>query len=303
MKPLVLAILTTGLVVLFSVRGAYGQTLELGVGLGLSSYNGDILPETLAFPRTSGIAGQIQLSLHLNERLRAQLFYNRGRLAGSDADFDRNGRNLSFTTNIDEIGLRGFFHFIPFDPYGENGSRFTVYAGTGVSVFHFNPFTTNLQGQKVFLQEVGTAGQYLPNEQDAPRPYSLYQPGIPVTAGVSFAITPRIVLGIEADYRVLFTDYIDDIGHDLYPDFDNLLLSSDQAALLTNRGWETIYDATLGVNPLDVARSEFQMNNLSSTFRSSGTNNDVFGFILFKISYMLDEISFGGKSRFGCYSF
>jgi len=292
-----------GVFILFMSQPLSGQTLELGVGMGLSAYNGDMLPETLKFPKTSGFAGQIQLSLHLNERLRAQVFYIRGRLTGSDADFDRDDRNLSFTTNIDEVGLRGFINLIPFDPYNESGRPYTAYIGAGVSVYHFNPFTTNLQGQKVFLQKLGTAGQYLPDEQNPLRPYSLYQPGIPLTAGLSYAVTPRIILGLEADYRILFTDYIDDIGPDLYPDFDNLLLTNEQAALLTNRGWEIVYDPDQGRNPIDVAKTYFQNRNLSSTLRSTGTSKDVFGFILFKISFMLDEISFGRKSKFGCYSF
>ena len=295
--------IVVGIFVLLSALRLPAQTLELGVGLGLSSYNGDILAETLSFPKTSGFAGQIQLSLHINERFRAQVFYIRGRLTGSDIDFGRDERNLSFTTNIDEVGLRGFFNLIPFDPYGESGRTFTAYVGTGVTAYHFNPFTTNLQGQKVFLQKLGTAGQYLPDEQNTPRPYSLYQPGIPLTAGLSWAITPRVIVGVEADYRVLFTDYIDDIGQDRYPDFDNLLLSSDQAALLTNRGWEIVYDADLGVNPIDVAKAFYQDKNLSSGFRSVGKSKDVFGFILVKVSFMLDEISFNKKSKFGCYSF
>ncbi len=296
-------ILTTAFLFLFSARCLTAQTLELGIGLGLSSYNGDILPETFAFPKTSGFAGQVQLSLHFNESLRGQVFYIRGRLTGSDSDFDRDTRNLSFTTNINEVGLRAFYNFIPFDPYGMEGRTFTVYAGAGVSVFHFNPYTTNLQGQKIFLQEIGTAGQYLPDEENGPAPYNLVQPGIPLTAGISFAITPQIVIGLEADYRILFTDYIDDIANDRFPDFDNLLLSSDEAALLTNRGWENKYDPALGLNPIDVARMDYQSSNLGSQFRSIGTSNDVFGFILFKVSYMLDGFSFGGKSGFGCPTF
>lgn len=295
--------IVVGVFALFLVQRLPAQTLELGVGLGLSSYNGDILPETLSFPKTSGFAGQVQLSLHINERFRAQVFYIRGRLTGSDVDFGREERNLSFTTNIDEIGLRGFFNVIPFDPYGEKGRTFTGYLGTGITVFHFNPFTTNLQGQKVFLQKIGTAGQYLPDEQNSPRPYSLYQPGIPFTAGLSWAISPRVIVGVEADYRMLFTDYIDDIGPDPFPDFDNLLLYSDQAALLTSRGWEIVYDPDLGMNPIDVAKAYYEEKNLSSGFRSIGKSKDVFGFILFKVSFMLDEISFNRKSKFGCYSF
>ncbi len=303
MKLYVRFFLTIIGVVLFFAPSARTQTLELGIGLGISAYNGDILPDALSFTKTSALAGQVQISFHLNERWKAQVFYNRGRLKGADADFDRHNRNLSFVTNIDELGVRGIFNLIRFDPYGRTGSPFTAYVGTGLTVYHFNPFTTNIQGQKVFLQEVGTAGQYLPNEQDRPRPYNLFQLGIPITMGVSYAVTPQLILGLEVDYRWLFTDYIDDIGPDRYPDFDNLLLSGDQAALLTNRGWESVYDPDQGINPIDVAKMYYQDNNLSSSFRSIGQGNDVFGFILFKISYMLEEISFGDKSKFGCYSF
>ncbi len=303
MKQFIQAIITTGVFILFLVRPVQAQTLELGIGLGLSAYNGDVLPETFAFPKTSGFAGQLQLSMHVNERIRAQLFYNRGRLTGSDADFEVYDRNLTFSTNIDEVGLRGFFNVLPFDPYGESGSPFTFYAGGGVSVYHFNPFTTNLQGQKIYLQEIGTAGQYLPDEAEHPRPYNLTQLGIPLTAGISWAVTPRIILSVEADYRVLFTDYLDDIANDQHPDFDNLLLQNDQAALLTNRAWELIYDPDAGLNPIDVARNYYQSNNLSSRLRSVGTSNDVFGFLLFRVSFLLEDFSLGGKTGFGCYKF
>lgn len=294
---------TIGLLILFFTTWVSGQNLELGVGGGLSAYNGDILPETFKFPRTSGFAGQVQLSYYLNERFRIQLFYNRGRLTGSDADFDTTDRNLSFVTNINEVGFRGFINLIPFDTYGQQGRPYTAYIGSGVSVYHFNPFTTNFQGQKVYLHEIGTAGQYLPEESGYPRPYNLFQVGIPITAGISIAVTPNVILGMEVDYRILFTDYIDDIGRDRNPNFDDLVLSNEQAALLTNRSWELQYDPSLGLNPIDVARQVYQNRNLGSGFRSVGTKNDVFGFILFKVSYLLDDFSWGGKSRFGCYQF
>ncbi len=280
-----------------------GQTLELGVGGGLSAYNGDILPETLRFPKTSGFAGQVQLSYHFNERIRAQLFYNRGRLMGADKDFNTVDRNLSFVTNINEVGVRGFFNIISFDPYGLTGKPYTAYVGGGVSVYHFNPFTTNFQGQKIYLQKIGTAGQYLDGDGDYPDPYNLTQLGIPITGGISYAVTPQIVLGLEVDYRMIFTDYLDDLANDRYPNFDDLLLSNDQAALLTNRAWEAQYDPSLCLNPLDAARMHYQNRNLSSGYRSVGTKNDVFGFIMFKISYLIEDFSFGGKTKFGCYQF
>src|SRR5690606_38339661 len=124
-----------------------------------------------------------------------------------------------------------------------------------------------------------------------------------LTAGISFAVTPRIILGFEADYRVLFTDYLDDIANDRHPDFDNLLLQNDQAALLTNRAWEIAYDPDAALNPIDVPRNYYQSHNLTNRQRSVGTSNDVFAFLLFKISFLLEDFTLGGKTKFWCYKF
>ncbi|WP_236980311.1 DUF6089 family protein [Membranihabitans maritimus] len=283
---------------------SHSQNIEAGLGLGISGYNGDFLPEVSQFTKTIYGAGQLSALIHFNERLGTQFFLSLGRVGADDKDFGREDRNLSFITNITELGGRAIFNVIPFDPYGEYGRKFTFYIGAGVSAYKFNPYTTNHQGQKVFLQEVGTAGQYLPDEMSTSKPYSLFGVGIPVTGGIKWAVTPQLILGLEIDYRHIFTDYIDDFGRDRYPAFDDLALSNDQAALLIDRGWEVSYDPNSNISPIDAAKQSYENMELEGLLRSSGSYDDSFGFIFLKVSYILEDLSFGfGKSRFGCYQF
>lgn len=282
---------------------ADSQTLELGLGLGVSAYDGDFLSRKTEVVKTMAFAGQLQLTYHFDERWRGQLFYSRGKVSAADEQITGNARNLSFATNINEGGLRVLYNFIPFDPYGRQGRKFTFFAGTGVTGYHFNPYTINHQGQKIFLREIGTAGQLIESEEPKKKPYNLFQIGVPFTIGASVAIHPQVVIGLEFDYRLLFTDYFDDLGQDPYPDFDELLLSNEQAALLIHRGWEKEYEPGSGISPIDAAADYYQRNELQNQLRAIGNQKDAFGFFLFKVSYLLEDFSLGGNRKFGCYNF
>src|SRR5699024_9668911 len=279
------------------------QTLELGVGLGVRAYDGDFLSSKTEVVKTLSFAGQLQLSLHFDERWRGQLFFSRGKVSARDEEITGNDRNLSFATNITEAGLRVLYNFIPFDSYGQYGRKYTVYAGAGVSGYHFNPYTINHQGQKVFLQELGTAGQFIESEGDRPKPFKLFQVGIPLNIGFSVAVHPQVILGLEFDYRFLFTDYFDDLGQDPYPDFDELLLWNEQAALLVHRGWEKEYEPGSGINPIDAAAGYYKKMDLQNQLRAVGNQKDAFGFLLFKVSYLLEDFTLGRNRKFGCYNF
>jgi|GEM_PF-4035579 len=282
---------------------ASAQTFELGVGLGVSAYDGDFLSSKLEVVKTMSFAGQLQLTHHFDQRWRGQLFFARGKVSARDEEITGNDRNLSFATHINEIGVRVMYNFIPFDPYGQYGRPYTIYAGAGITGYHFNPYTQNHQGQKVYLQELGTAGQFIGEDGKNKKSYSLFQIGIPLNIGMAVAVHPQVVLGIEFDYRILFTDYLDDLGRDRYPDFDDLLLSNEQAALLVHRGWERDYDPGAGLSPVNAAAAYYDQKDLSNQLRAIGDQNDVFGFLLFKVSYLLEDFNFGKNRKFDCYNF
>src|SRR5690625_6877200 len=112
---------------------ASAQTFELGVGLGVSAYDGDFLFSELEVVKTMSFAGQLQLTHHFDLRWRGELFFARGKVSARDGEVTGNDRNLSFATHINEMGGSVMDNFVPFDAYGQYGRRYSIYARTRVA--------------------------------------------------------------------------------------------------------------------------------------------------------------------------
>lgn len=80
----------------------------------------------------------------------------------------------------------------------------------GISYYRFNPQA--LSGEQWHdLQPLRTEGQGFPANEKR-KPYSLKQFAIPVGAGIRYETGPLINLRLECIYRILFTDYLDDVS-------------------------------------------------------------------------------------------
>jgi hypothetical protein len=145
----------------------------------------------------------------MNRRFALKAELNMFRISGSDEDAndDRVERNLSFTSNNQELSTTGVFYFLP-DPK-EYFKRLPVnfYAFAGVGLLHMNP-KAEYQGKKYALQPLQTEGI----------PYSRFQLTIPYGLGVRMSITPLTNLIVEWGYRNTFTDHLDDVSRTRYPD-------------------------------------------------------------------------------------
>ncbi|MES2882870.1 MAG: DUF6089 family protein, partial [Bacteroidota bacterium] len=148
-------------------------------------------------------------------------------------------RNLSFNTNIWELGLMGEFNFFRFLP-GEPDFRFTPYIALGASVFNYDPYAF-LGGQKYNLRQLGTEGQNDTAFRDR-RPYSSMAFAIPFGVGVKYALNERINIGFEIIHRFTRTDYLDDVST-TYPGVSSFPPNPDgspnPAFLLSDRSYET----------------------------------------------------------------
>jgi hypothetical protein len=120
-------------------------------------------------------------------------------------------RNLNFTSDIYEANLMLQFNIA--DP-----EFFTSYpyAFIGLGVFHFNPFTRDSTGKKVYLQPLGTEGEGLP-QYPGRKMYSLYQLCLPMGAGWKWRLNDNWDMAVEFGFRFTFTDYLDDVST-TYPD-------------------------------------------------------------------------------------
>lgn len=128
--------------------------------------------------------------------------------------FGRYERNLSFKTNISEfmlgLEIHPLFIFINKNNDDWTPPLFSPYLLAGVGFFHFNPQAQS-NGKWVDLQPLSTEGQGFKEYPDR-TPYKLSQMNIPVGIGVRYELSSVVNLRAEFIYRILNTDYLDDVS-------------------------------------------------------------------------------------------
>lgn len=219
---------------------------EIGIGVGMGHYFGDLNPE-IRFnrPKTAfGLFYRKQINNYVSVRLSGEyaLLGYSDRYSNNDV---QRSRNLSFNSNVWEVGISGDFNFFRFQP-GFEGYNFTPYVGLGIGAFSYDPYAY-LGGQKYFLRLLGTEGQgsslYLDRQYYNPVAIS-----VPFTFGAKYALNARTNLFAELIYRFTNTDFLDDVSGQTYaPDAFSPLPdgSPSPAFLLQDRSYET--GASIGV--------------------------------------------------------
>jgi hypothetical protein len=241
MKKL-LAIIIAGLPLsLLAQYGPIQQEGEFGIGLGASHYFGDL--NTRAHLNRPKLAAGVFFRKNFGNYIALRVAGNYTRLGYSDKYNTHNEymvrRNLSFNTNIFELGLQGDFNFFRFLP-GDPDFRFTPYVTLGVSAFNYDPYAY-LGGTKYALRPLGTEGQGSSLYPDR-KPYNSMALAIPFGVGLKYALNERMNIGAEVVYRFTNTDYLDDVSK-TYVEDDAFPPNPDGtpniALLLSDRSYET----------------------------------------------------------------
>ena len=209
---------------------------EIGGGIGVSNYNGDMSSDNIGKVLSTSLpsaTGYVRYNLSPYINFKGGITY--ARLAADDSKSGNPGiinRNLSFFSDLYEVALSGEVNIFKYEPLND-GSIFTLYAMAGIGGFYFNPLT-EFEGQVYELQPFGTEGQGLEAYPDRDF-YSLYQLSLPFGGGLKFKINEALNFNTELSWRVTFTDYLDDLSN-TYPDY-NLLAESrgELAARLSHR--------------------------------------------------------------------
>ncbi len=258
--------------------------LQLGVFGGLSNYQGDLVDKIYQSPRASiGITAGYEISGRFN--LRAGLTF--AKVAGADSlnekDYLRM-RNLSFQSPITELSVTGEFNTLNMDIH-----RWSPYLFGGLALFRFNPYTFDQNGNKVFLQPLGTEGQGLAGYESS-NLYARTQLAIPFGGGIKFNVSDQFRIALEVGMRKLFTDYLDDVSGNY----------ADPADLLANRGPLSV----------DLSYREDEMPGGNVIYPSKGDQRgspkykDYYYFTGLHLIYRLPEGSGGSrgsrKSGYGC---
>ncbi|MCH7413240.1 porin family protein [Belliella sp. R4-6] len=186
---------TLCLLCMLSIVEVKAQQYEIGGGLGVAAYSGDIV-RRLDKGRV-GLQGTLFGRRNFDNvwSLRAGLSY--GRISAADninpIDPVSEFRNAYFKGNIFEASAVMEYHFLDYlhpqsehrySPYGFFGLGFTYFSGRGAFNFDGN--------------------------DDRGR-YSLATPVIPFGIGVKYKITNNWILAMELGFRATFTDFLDRI--------------------------------------------------------------------------------------------
>lgn len=214
------------------------QGYEAEISAGISSYFGDLHPfkhATLQHARPY-FSGSINYGFNTHFYMRTSISI--ASVHGEDnTSFTNIGRNLSFSSNIQEINTGLEYRLFDADKF-----RVTPYVFACIGFFHFDP-TTIYHGEIVHLQPLGTEGQGL-SEYPSKKMYSLVQVCIPFGGGLKVKVNENINIGIEFGIRKLFTDYLDDVSG-TYADPKILLAARGQFVVdLAYRGTNGPYPAT-----------------------------------------------------------
>ena len=182
----------------FSTR-TVAQNFELGLTVGLTSYNGDVdidAKNLFSSMRPAvGIVGKYRLSNSF--LLRAQAL--RGKLIGSEKTHSeewRRDRGFSFETKITELSAVLEYDFM-------KRGRFNVFGFAGAGATFFNPKTDYALPNPYILTDVTV---------DNNTNYKTVTATIPMGLGVKYAMNRDFILSFEIGYRKVFTDYLDGIS-------------------------------------------------------------------------------------------
>jgi hypothetical protein len=260
-----LAVLIVSLPITLCAQNSIVQEGEFGIGVGAAHYFGDL--NTRARLNRPKPAASIFFRKNFGNYIALRVSGNFAQLGYSDIYNTHNEymhrRNLSFNTNVWELGLQGDFNFYRFMP-GDPDFRFTPYITFGASVFNYDPYAY-LNGQKYFLRPLGTEGQAIDSLHR--NPYSSMAIGFPFGVGLKYSINERINIGFEVVYRFTNTDYLDDVSTtyvdpSLFPPNPDGSLST--AYLLSDRSYET--GERIGIKGRERGNSQNKDNFVTAMF-------------------------------------
>lgn len=216
-----------------ATRAQSSLEASIGISTGMMNYQGDLKPDNFTFSKSRPFVSffyKKPFTPHVSWRSG----FSFGSLEASDADNipELRPRNLRFRTNLQELYTGVELSLLDLSKH-----RVTPYVFLGGAFFHFDPFTTDREGNRVFLQPLGTEGQGLADYPDR-QPYNLYQFALTYALGARVSLGESFSLGIEFTQRKTFTDYLDDVSS-TYVDQNKLLQAKGPKAVeLAYRGYE-----------------------------------------------------------------
>jgi hypothetical protein len=201
---------------IFTISSAFSQWLwDYGFAAGVSNYLGDIggkekprrdFVADLRLAKTRWNVGAF-VRYKWRPKVSIKLAFDYLRIEGDDKLSTNPGRmyrNLNFRNDMFDLGLTGEFFFYTNPDLGNTyryKNSFRAYIFGGVGGFYSNP-KGYYKGSWIALRPLQTEGV-------AYKPFGV---NIPLGIGFYFTFNKKHRIGFEFNYRITFTDYLDDIS-------------------------------------------------------------------------------------------
>jgi hypothetical protein len=215
-------------------------------------------------------------------RLGFRLEYTNGEVTAYDSVLSdvkrttsgRYERYLNFKSDITEFSLVAEVFPLAFFKWEDGPPAIQPYILGGVGWYDFNPQGL-INGQWVDLEPLRLEGQGFAEYADR-KQYRLSQLNIPLGAGIKYDINEFLTVRGEFMYRILSTDYLDDVSEGKYidPSLFNRYLPADKAALA-----QQLYFRRYEIDPF--------YNRTVDDIRGNSANNDAFFSFNLKVSITL----------------
>lgn len=212
-------------VFLFVATSCYGQW-EAEIMAGVSGYKGDLTQKHFML-NTLRPATNVNLKYNFDNSFVVRAGIAWGKVMGNDnynTHADIHARNLRFQSQILEGSICIEYNLLEPEIFYAY-----PYIFGGVGVFHFNSYSYDNKGKKTYLQPLSTEGQGLSDYPDR-KPYSRTQFCIPFGLGWKMNVNSKWDIVYELGYRLLFTDYLDDVST-TYVDPQKLLAAKGPMAV------------------------------------------------------------------------
>jgi len=198
---------TCVVVLLFVATSSYGQW-QAEVMAGVSGYRGDLTQKQI-IPKITRPALNVNLKYNFDNNFVIRGGIAWGKVLGNDKNnkqVDLNARNLNFQSKIFEGSICAEYNLLEPEIFYAY-----PYVFGGIGVFHFNSYTFDKDNKKTFLRPLSTEGQGLA-EYPRKKTYSNTQVCLPFGGGWKYNINDKWEIIYEVGYRLLFTDYLDDVS-------------------------------------------------------------------------------------------
>ena len=196
--------------------------LEFGLYSGLAIFNGTISQSSL-ISNDKNLYNGFNINYTIFSNLSASMTIASFKLSNSDANSNNNeqqARGMSFVTSMLGVSTSFNYDFVDNRLYTK-ARKIRPSIGVGLDVNSFSP-SGIYNGVEYKLQPLGTGGQLIDSTKKA---YSNIALGYFFNFKIKYQINRFNSIGLHMSIHKSLSDYLDDVGPDLYPSTDKIVNS------------------------------------------------------------------------------